>query len=73
MFGEGAKKCSHKVGKIVFQNMMHLKQFQMLSYFFTSHSVITYNYVFFSSLKLESHQQMIFLYMAGFWVSFLIK
>ena len=61
MLGELAKNILHKVGKIVFQNIMHLKQFQMLSHFFTSHSVITYNYVFFTSLKLESHQQMIFL------------
>ena len=69
--GEVAKKYLHKLGKIVFQNIMHLKQFQMLSYFFTSYSVITYNYVFFASSKFESHQQMIFLYMPDFWVLFL--
>ena len=32
VLGEVAKKYLHKVDKIVFQNIMHLKQFQMLSY-----------------------------------------
>ena len=32
LLSEVAKKYLHKVGKIVFQNIMDLKQFQMLSH-----------------------------------------